>query len=46
MDAAAPLDEAMTGPGRLVNSDVLDGMAVDEAKEAMCAKARRFGTCR
>ncbi len=37
VDAAAPLDEAMTGPGRLVNSDVLDGMAVDEAKEAMCA---------
>ena len=36
VDAAAPLDEAMTGPGRLVNSDVLDGMAVDEAKEAMC----------
>jgi leucyl-tRNA synthetase len=37
VDAGAPLDEAMTGPGRLVNSDVLDGMAVDEAKEAMCA---------
>ena len=37
VDASAPLDEAMTGPGRLVNSDVLDGMAVDEAKEAMCA---------
>ena len=37
VDAAAPLDEAMTGPGRVVNSDVLDGMAVDEAKEAMCA---------
>jgi leucyl-tRNA synthetase len=37
VDAAAPLDEAMTGPGRLVNSDVLDGMAVDEATEAMCA---------
>ena len=37
VEADAPLDEAMTGPGRLVNSDVLDGMAVDEAKEAMCA---------
>ena len=35
--ADAPLDEAMTGPGLLVNSDVLDGMAVDEAKETMCA---------
>ena len=35
--ADAPLDEAMTGPGLLVNSDVLDGMEVEQAKETMCA---------
>ena len=35
--ADAPLHEAMTGPGRLVNSDVLDGMEVEQAKQAMCA---------
>ncbi len=33
----APLDEAWTGPGRLVNSGPLDGMGVEEAKQAMCA---------
>jgi leucyl-tRNA synthetase len=33
----APLEEAWTGPGRLVNSGPLDGMAVEEAKDAMCA---------
>ncbi len=37
VSADAPLDEAMTGSGRVVNSDVLDGMAVDEAKATMCA---------
>jgi len=35
--ADAPLEEAMTGPGLLVNSDVLDGMEVEQAKETMCA---------
>jgi len=35
--ADAPLDEAWTGPGRLVNSGPLDGMSVDEAKDAICA---------
>ena len=34
--ADAPLDEAWTGPGRLVNSGPLDGMQVDDAKQAMC----------
>ena len=33
----APLEEAWTGPGRLVNSGPLDGMGAEEAKEAMCA---------
>jgi leucyl-tRNA synthetase len=33
----APLDEAWTGSGRLVNSGPLDGMGVEEAKQAMCA---------
>jgi leucyl-tRNA synthetase len=37
VEADAPLLEAMTDPGRLVNSDVLDGMAVEEAKATMCA---------
>ena len=30
--ADAPLEEAYAGPGRLVNSGFLDGLAVDEAK--------------
>jgi leucyl-tRNA synthetase len=33
----SPLEEAWTGPGRLVNSGPLDGMAIDDAKAAMCA---------
>ncbi len=31
-DADAPLEEAYTGPGRLVNSGFLNGLEVDEAK--------------
>ena len=31
-DAHAPLEEAYSGPGRLVNSGFLDGLTVDEAK--------------
>jgi len=34
--ADAPLDEAWTGQGHLVNSGPLDGMDVDEAKQVMC----------
>jgi leucyl-tRNA synthetase len=36
-DADAPLDEAYTGPGRLVNSGFLDGMTVEEATRAAAA---------
>jgi leucyl-tRNA synthetase len=36
-DPGEPLEEAWTGPGRLVNSGFLDGMAVDEAKGAIAA---------
>jgi leucyl-tRNA synthetase len=36
-DASAPLEEAYTGPGRLVGSGFLDGMTVDDAKAAMAS---------
>ena len=36
-------DEAYTGPGRIVNSEWLDGMTVDEAKAAIIAKAQHDG---
>ncbi|MCC4232086.1 leucine--tRNA ligase [Sphingobium soli] len=36
-------DEAYTGPGRLVNSRFLDGMAVEEAKAAVIARAESEG---
>ena len=39
----APLDEAWTGPGQLVNSGPLDGMEVEEAKRAMCAELAARG---
>ena len=43
-DAAEPIhDEAYTGPGRLVNSQFLDGMGVDEAKAAIIARAEAEG---
>ncbi len=35
--ADAPLDEAWTGPGRLVNSGDLDGLSMDDAKDRICA---------
>ncbi|GAA0266774.1 leucine--tRNA ligase [Alteraurantiacibacter aestuarii] len=36
-------DEAYTGPGRIVNSEWLSGMSVDEAKAAVIAKAQHDG---
>ncbi len=36
-------DEAYTGPGRIVNSEWLDGMSVAEAKAAIIAKAEHEG---
>lgn len=36
-------DEAYTGPGRLVHSRFLDGMAVEEAKAAVIARAESEG---
>ncbi|MFM5950655.1 MAG: leucine--tRNA ligase, partial [Novosphingobium sp.] len=36
-------DEAWTGPGRIVNSDWLDGMTVDQAKADIIAKAQHDG---
>ena len=43
-DEAAPIqDEAYTGPGRMVNSRFLDGMAADEARSAVIARAEAEG---
>jgi leucyl-tRNA synthetase len=42
-DAEFEGDEAYTGPGRIVNSEWLDGMSVDEAKAAVIAKAAHEG---
>ncbi len=42
-DAEFDGDEAYTGPGRIVNSDWLDGMTIDEAKAAVIAKAAHDG---
>ncbi|HEX8831926.1 MAG TPA: leucine--tRNA ligase, partial [Longimicrobium sp.] len=36
-DASAPLAEAYTGPGKLVNSGQFDGMEVEESKKAVTA---------
>ncbi|WP_296678304.1 leucine--tRNA ligase [Novosphingobium sp.] len=36
-------DEAYTGPGRIVNSDWLDGMSVDQAKADVIARAEHEG---
>jgi leucyl-tRNA synthetase len=36
-------DEAYTGPGRIVNSDWMNGMSVDQAKAAVIAKAEHDG---
>ena len=36
-------DVAYTGPGRIVNSRLLDGMSVDDAKAAVIAKAEAEG---
>ncbi len=38
-----PSDEAYTGPGRIVNSEWMDGMSVAEAKAAVIAKAQQEG---
>jgi leucyl-tRNA synthetase len=43
-DEAKPIhDEAYTGPGRLVNSQFLDGMSVDDAKKAVITRAEAEG---
>jgi leucyl-tRNA synthetase len=42
-EADAPLTEADTGDGVLVNSGFLDGMAVDEAKRAVISRAESEG---
>ncbi|WP_088311170.1 leucine--tRNA ligase [Novosphingobium sp. B 225] len=42
-DATFASDEAYTGPGRIVNSEWLDGMTIDEAKAAVIAKAQHDG---
>ncbi|MCP1470128.1 leucyl-tRNA synthetase [Sphingobium sp. OAS761] len=43
-DEQAPIhNEAYTGPGRVVNSRFLDGMAVEEAKAAVIARAEAEG---
>ncbi|MEY4160069.1 MAG: hypothetical protein RLZZ136_690, partial [Pseudomonadota bacterium] len=42
-DAAFIGNEAYTGPGKLVNSDWLSGMSVDEAKAAIITKANSEG---
>jgi leucyl-tRNA synthetase len=36
-------DEAYTGPGRLVNSDFINGMDVEDAKKAVIARAEAEG---
>ncbi len=36
-------DEAYTGPGRIVNSEWLDGLSIDEAKAEVIAKAQHDG---
>jgi leucyl-tRNA synthetase len=36
-------DEAYTGPGRIVNSEWLDGMTIGDAKAAIIAKAQHDG---
>ena len=42
-DAEFEGTEAYTGPGRIVNSEWLDGMTIDEAKAAVIAKATHDG---
>ncbi|MFC0588666.1 leucine--tRNA ligase [Novosphingobium aquiterrae] len=42
-DAVFRGDEAYTGPGRIVNSEWLDGMTVDQAKADIIAKAAHDG---
>ena len=41
--ADAPLEEPYAGPGRLVNSEFLDGMAVDEATRAVSVWLQQRG---
>lgn len=36
-------NEAYTGPGKLVNSDFLDGLSIDEAKKAVSNKLKELG---
>jgi len=43
VDAEFEGDEAYTGPGKLVNSDFLNGMSVDAAKAEVIARAEQEG---
>ena len=36
-------DEAYTGPGRLINSDFLDGMTIEDAKDAVSSRFEAIG---
>lgn len=45
-DAATPLEEAYTGPGRLVNSGTFEGMPVEEAVPAVTAWLAERGAAR
>jgi leucyl-tRNA synthetase len=43
-EESAPIhDEAYTGPGKIINSSFLDGMAADEAKAAVITRAESEG---
>jgi leucyl-tRNA synthetase len=42
-DPDFPGDEAYTGPGRIVNSEWMDGMSIAEAKAAVIARAQHDG---
>jgi leucyl-tRNA synthetase len=42
-DADTPLEEAYTGPGRLVNSGVYDGLDVEAGKEAITSALQETG---
>ncbi|MEQ8604950.1 MAG: leucine--tRNA ligase [Marivibrio sp.] len=42
-DAFSVADEAYVGPGRLINSDFLDGLSVEEAKRAVIGRLEELG---
>ncbi|MEL6980393.1 MAG: leucine--tRNA ligase [Pseudomonadota bacterium] len=43
-DAVTVGDEAITGAGRMINSSFLDGMTVEEAKDAVIARIEQAGS--